>query len=185
MALRFCLSGKGGFLPPADPSQPCTEQDSCLEGLQKCFISYLWPRFLHVPFLQVVSRKLWHQLEQPKRREKRAASDGGHWGGSRACGTGLGAHWKESPRRARPRPRAHPTALAECRSPTPPKRSEEAGAETRSTCKHFTGKASSFQEKPLGQIPLRRSALARHLLHQTQWELLTQALKYNWPVKPH
>lgn len=53
------------------------------------------------------------------------------------------------------------------------------------TCKHFTGKASSFQEKPLGQIPLRRSALARHLLHQTQWELLTQALKYNWPVKPH
>lgn len=90
MALRFCLSGKGGFLPPADPSQPCTEQDSCLEGLQKCFISYLWPRFLHVPFLQVVSRKLWHQLEQPKRREKRAASDGGHWGGPGRAGQGWG-----------------------------------------------------------------------------------------------
>lgn len=180
MVLRFCLSGKGGFLPPADPSQSCTEQDSRLEGLQKCFISYLWPCFLHVPFLQVVSRKLWHQLEQTKRREKESSVRWRALGGPRACGTGLGGHWKESPQ-----PRAHPTALAECFSPTPPKRSEEVGAETRSTFEHFTGKASSLQKKPLGQIPLRWSALATHLLHQTQQELLTQALKYNLPVKPH
>lgn len=79
-ALRLRLSITGGFVPPADPSQPRAEQASCSEGRPKRAIPYLWPRFLHVPFLQVVSRKLWHQLEQPERREERTASDGWSWG---------------------------------------------------------------------------------------------------------
>lgn len=75
-ALSLHLSISGGFVPPADPSQPRAEHASCSEGRPKRAIPYLWPRFLHVPFLQVVSRKLWHQLEQPERREERTASDG-------------------------------------------------------------------------------------------------------------
>lgn len=41
-------------------------------GVAETFIAYLGPCFLHVPLLQVVSRELWHQLEQPNRREMRA-----------------------------------------------------------------------------------------------------------------
>lgn len=73
MALRLHLSSKGVFVPPVHPSQPHKEQDSCLEGLQKCFIPYLWPRFLHVAFLQVVSRKLWHQLEADEEERKESS----------------------------------------------------------------------------------------------------------------
>lgn len=168
MALRLCLSGEGGFVPPADASRPRTEQDSCLEGLQRCFISYLWPCFLHVPFLQVVSRKLWHQLEQPKKKKREQHQTEGARGPPDVRGW---AAWSLAgkPTLSSPLAPGPPkTALAERFGPTSPKPSEEAGAETRSIFEHFVSKATSLQEKPPGQIPLHRSAVVMHLLHQTR-----------------
>lgn len=100
-------------------------------GTEKCFTSYLWPCFLHVSFLQVVSRKLWHQLEQP-RTEKRSV----RWGG-------LGVSGRKSPTELPPA-LSPPQALPESCSPAPPQEG--------TTTKHL-GAAPQHSQQPPGESP--------------------------------
>lgn len=93
-ALQLHLSSEGDC--PTSRSFSTQYRESLgVGGIAETFIPYLWPRFLHVSFFQVVSRKLWHQLEQPKQERKKER--GISYGGEGELGSYGGPWTRESP----------------------------------------------------------------------------------------
>lgn len=76
MCIKASSPQRGQVCPTSRPFTIPNRASLGFGVVAETFIAYLGPRFLHVPLLQVVSRELWHQLEQPSRREMRAQH---HW----------------------------------------------------------------------------------------------------------